>query len=146
MPTHIDVLCGDYRAVVETNHAAIEADRKFMEREGSINFYSLYRCHNYHFKMHGAMFLGQYRPAIASAEEMITTLPEELLAVRSPPMVDWLVSNRFIDYRNILGNIRPHHPGRNHLSARKTPSVRVYVQELPLDGRRAHGGLADTVR
>ena len=90
MPTHIDVQCGDYRAVVETNHAAIEADRKFMEREGSINFYSLYRCHNYHFKMYGAMFLGQYRPAIAAAEEMITTLPEELLAVRSPPMADWL--------------------------------------------------------
>ena len=90
MPTHVDVLCGDYRAVVETNHAAIEADRKFMEREGGINFYSLYRCHNYHFKIYGAMFLGQYRPAIAAAEEMISTLPEELLMVQSPPMADWL--------------------------------------------------------
>ena len=90
MPTHIDVLCGDYRAVVETNHAAIEADRKFLEREGGINFYALYRCHNYHFKIYGAMFLGQYRPAIDAAEEMISTLPEELLTVRSPPMADWL--------------------------------------------------------
>ena len=90
MPTHIDVLCGDYRAVVETNHAAIEADRKFMEREGCVNFYSLYRCHDYHFKIYGAMFLGQYRPAIAAAEEMVSTLPEELLLVRSPPMADWL--------------------------------------------------------
>ena len=43
MPTHIEVLCGDYRVVVETNQAAIEADRKFLEREGSVNFYSLYR-------------------------------------------------------------------------------------------------------
>ena len=90
MPTHIDVLCGDYRAVVETNQAAIEADRKFMEREGSINFYSLYRCHDYHFKIYGAMFLGQLRPALAAAEEMIATLPEELLTVQSPPMADWL--------------------------------------------------------
>ena len=90
MPTHIDVLCGDYRAVVETNHAAIEADRKFMEREGGVNFYSLYRCHDYHFKIYGAMFLGQYRPAIAAAEEMISTLPEDILMVRSPPMADWL--------------------------------------------------------
>ena len=90
MPTHVDVLCGDYRAVVETNHAAIEADRKFLEREGGINFYALYRCHNYHFKIYGAMFLGQYRPAIDAAEEMISTLPEELLTVPSPPMADWL--------------------------------------------------------
>ena len=90
MPTHIDVLCGDYRAVVETNHAAIEADRKFLAREGAGNFYSLYRCHNYHFKIYGAMFLGQYRPAIAAAEEMIATLPEALLTVTSPPMADWL--------------------------------------------------------
>ena len=90
MPTHIDVLCGDYRAVVETNQTAIEADRKFMEREGSLNFYSLYRCHDYHFKIYGAMFLGQLHPALAAAEEMIATLPEELLTVQSPPMADWL--------------------------------------------------------
>ena len=90
MPTHIDVLCGDYRAVVETNQAAIEADRKFLAREGAGNFYSLYRCHNYHFKIYGAMFLGQYRPALEAAEEMIATLPEDLLTVDSPPMADWL--------------------------------------------------------
>jgi tetratricopeptide (TPR) repeat protein len=90
MPTHIDVLCGHYERVVSSNEAAIVADRKFLEREGPINFYSLYRCHNYHFKIYGAMFLGQYRPAIEAAEEMISTLPEELLKVESPPMADWL--------------------------------------------------------
>ena len=90
MPTHIDVLCGDYRAVVDSNQAAIEADRKFLEREGARNFYSLYRCHDYHFKIYGAMFLGQYRPALEAAEEMIATLPEDLLTVASPPMADWL--------------------------------------------------------
>ena len=90
MPTHIDVLCGDYRAVVESNQTAIEADRKFLAREGADNFYSLYRCHNYHFKIYGAMFLGQFRPALAAAEEMIATLPEELLTLTSPPMADWL--------------------------------------------------------
>jgi tetratricopeptide (TPR) repeat protein len=64
MPTHIDVLCGHYANVVELNSRAIVADRKFLEREGSINFYSLYRCHNYHFKLYGSMFLGQYaRPS-----------------------------------------------------------------------------------
>ena len=41
------------------NSAAIVADRKFLAREGALNFYTLYRCHNYHFKIYGAMFLGQ---------------------------------------------------------------------------------------
>ena len=59
MATHVDVLCGDYMNVVSRNHTAIVADRKFLERAGAENFYSVYRCHNYHFKIYGAMFLGQ---------------------------------------------------------------------------------------
>ena len=90
MPTHIDVLCGHYQAVVASNARAIAADRTFLEREGPLNFYSLYRCHNYHFKLYGAMFLGQYAAALDAAEEMVSTLPEELLTVAVPPMADWL--------------------------------------------------------
>ena len=90
MPTHIDVLCGHYHTVVERNSAAITADRKFLARSGPLNFYSAYRCHDYHFKAYGAMFLGQYRPAIEAAEEMVQTLPRELLMTGSPPMADWL--------------------------------------------------------
>ncbi|MEE9427350.1 MAG: hypothetical protein V3V25_04295 [Paracoccaceae bacterium] len=90
MPTHIDVLCGHYERVVASNQDAIIADRKFLEREGPLNFYSTYRCHDYHFKIYGAMFLGQYQPAIEAAEEMVSTLPENLLTIQSPPMADWL--------------------------------------------------------
>jgi len=90
MPTHIDVLCGRYQAVIDSNIAAIAADRLFLEREGAMNFYSLYRSHDYHFKLYGAMFAGQYEPAITAADEMIATIPAELLAVQSPPMADWL--------------------------------------------------------
>jgi len=90
MPTHIDVLCGHYERVVSSNEAAIIADRKFLKREGALNFYSLYRCHNYHFKIYGAMFLGRYDLAIEASDEMIATLPKELLEIQSPPMADWL--------------------------------------------------------
>jgi tetratricopeptide (TPR) repeat protein len=90
MPSHIDVLCGHYRDVITANEKAIAADRTFLEREGPLNFYSLYRCHDYHFKLYGAMFLGQLAPALEAAEEMIATLPEELLRVETPPMADWL--------------------------------------------------------
>jgi tetratricopeptide (TPR) repeat protein len=90
MPSHIDVLCGRYAEVVELNSRAILADRKFLEREGAANFYTLYRCHNYHFKIYGSMFLGQYAPALEAADELITALPEELLKLEVPPMADWL--------------------------------------------------------
>ncbi len=43
MATHVDVLCGDYMNVVSRNHTAILADRKFLERAGAENFYSVYR-------------------------------------------------------------------------------------------------------
>lgn len=90
MPTHIDVLCGHYNDVVDHNSRAIEADREYLDREGPLNFYTLYRCHNYHFKLYGAMFLGQYGPAIEAADEMVETLPETLLRHEVPPMADWL--------------------------------------------------------
>ena len=46
MPTHIDVLCGHYHDVVVYNQKAVVADRKFLEREGPMNIYSMYRNHN----------------------------------------------------------------------------------------------------
>ena len=117
MPTHIDVLCGHYPAVVEGNGRAIEADRKYLKREGAENFYSLYRCHDYHFRIYGAMFLGQYSIALAAADEMIATLPERLLRIESPPMADWLegfvpmkmhVLIRFGKWREIIDVPLPH--------------------------------------
>ncbi len=79
MPTHLDVLCGDYRRVVSANTAAIAADEKFRARCGAMNFYTLYRAHNYHFKIYGAMFLGQERTALETADQLAAAIPEELL-------------------------------------------------------------------
>ena len=90
MPTHIDVLCGQYRDVVVYNQKAIVADRKFLEREGALNVYAMYRTHNHHFAIYGAMFLGQYTPAIMAAQELIDTTPEDLLRIPSPPMADFI--------------------------------------------------------
>ncbi|MEU8033118.1 hypothetical protein AB0C13_31560 [Streptomyces sp. NPDC049099] len=90
MPSHIEVLCGDYRRVVSDNDDAIVADEKFHARAGAMNFYTLYRSHNYHFKIYGAMFLGQFRTALQAAAQLEASIPEELLRVQSPPMADWL--------------------------------------------------------
>jgi tetratricopeptide (TPR) repeat protein len=85
MGTHIDVLCGDYHRVVERNARAIEADRRWLEREGPDNFYTVYRCHNYHFKIYGAMFLGQRGVALETADELAASLPTPVLR----PLADW---------------------------------------------------------
>jgi tetratricopeptide (TPR) repeat protein len=90
MATHIHVLCGLYNDVVDLNSRAIVADRKYVAREGAANFYSLYRCHNLHFKIYGAMFQGQLQPALEAADELAANLPAKLLRIESPPMADWL--------------------------------------------------------
>jgi tetratricopeptide (TPR) repeat protein len=90
MPSHLDVLCGDYRRVVADNTAAIAADEKYRARSGAMNFYTLYRSHNYHFKIYGALFLGQSRIALETAAQLEASIPEDLLRVQSPPMADWL--------------------------------------------------------
>jgi tetratricopeptide (TPR) repeat protein len=90
MPSHIDVLCGNYRDSVVSNLSAVQADRQFVEREGPLNFYSLYRVHNLHFIVYSAMFEGNSRDALAAADELVGQLSPELLAIESPPMADWL--------------------------------------------------------
>lgn len=90
MPSHLEVLCGDYRGVVADNSRAIAVDEKYRARAGAMNFYTLYRAHNHHFKIYGAMFLGQCEVALETAAQLEKALPEELLRVQSPPMADWL--------------------------------------------------------
>ena len=90
MPSHIDVLCGDYRGSVVANLSAVQADQQFVDREGPLNFYSLYRAHNLHFVVYSAMFEGKSRAALAAADELTGQLTPELLAIESPPMADWL--------------------------------------------------------
>jgi tetratricopeptide (TPR) repeat protein len=90
MPTHLDVLCGDYRQVVASNRAATAVDEKYLARRGAMNFYTLYRAHDYHFTIYGAMFLGQAQAALAAADQLAAAIPEELLRVDVPAMADWL--------------------------------------------------------
>ena len=90
MPSHIDILCGHYYQAVVANTRAIKADMKYLQREGALNFYTLYRSHDYHFKLYAAMFLGQYKTALNAFNEMLATIPEALLRAENPPMADWL--------------------------------------------------------
>jgi tetratricopeptide (TPR) repeat protein len=90
MASHIDVLCGNYRDSVVSNLSAVQVDRRFVEREGPLNFYSLYRAHNLHFVVYSAMFEGASAIALQAADDLAAQLTAELLAIESPPMADWL--------------------------------------------------------
>ncbi len=90
MPTHIDILCGLYQDVVVYNEKAIAADHRYLDQADALSFYALYRAHNYHFAIYGAMFLGRGETALKLAEALIETIPEALLLVQSPPMADFV--------------------------------------------------------
>ena len=79
MSTHIDILCGDYPAVVEANNRAIKADLKYIELRGKQEFYMISCMHDHHSKMYGAMFLGQFKAAMEAAEGIRLIIDDELL-------------------------------------------------------------------
>ncbi|EHK45865.1 hypothetical protein TRIATDRAFT_41321 [Trichoderma atroviride IMI 206040] len=90
MPSHLDILVGDYSRAVAANSDAVRADEKFLKREGPMNFYTLYRSHDYHFRLYSAMFSGQSKVALETIEQLEASFSEELLRVETPPMADWL--------------------------------------------------------
>jgi tetratricopeptide (TPR) repeat protein len=89
MPSHLDVLIGDYQASIKANADAVKADREFVDRVGGQGMYSVYRGHNYHSLIYAAMLSGQSKIAIDNCIEMEDALPAELLSITSPPMADW---------------------------------------------------------
>ena len=119
MPSHIDVLCGDYHGSVLANLAAVQADRLFIIREGPLNFYSLYRAHDLHFIVYSAMFEGRSTIALQAADELVDQLTAELLSIESPPMADWLEA--FV-------------PLRIHVLVRFGRWDELIAQPLPQDG------------
>ena len=142
MPTHIDIQCGHYRDAMHWNLKAIVADRKFYDRVGPMNFYSGYRIHNYHFAAYGAMFLGQFAPAIAAADELIETMPEAFLRIPSPPMANFFepyvairlhVLIRFGKWREILAEALP----ADHVLYCNTVAMLHYAKGV------AHAALGD---
>ncbi|KAH8170119.1 tetratricopeptide repeat domain-containing protein [Sarocladium implicatum] len=92
MPSHYDILVGDYNSAVEANAAAVVADERFLAREGPMNFYTLYRCHDYHFLLYAAMLAGQSKVALEAVTKLEATISEDILRIEQPPMADWLES------------------------------------------------------
>lgn len=90
MPTHIDILVGDYERSIDYNTRAVDADDKFYAKNGGRNFYSFYRLHNYHSLIYAAMLAGKRQVALDATSRMEATITEEMLRVESPPYANWM--------------------------------------------------------
>ena len=100
MPTHIDVLVGDYDACVHWNNAAIQADMKAMTRSPETScvssFYFGYIAHNYHMLIYGAMLGAMEGIAMKVARELNTFLTEDLFEAQ-PNLAVYLESYATMD-------------------------------------------------
>eukprot|EP01124_Arcella_intermedia_P004485 TRINITY_DN12548_c0_g1_i1.p1 TRINITY_DN12548_c0_g1~~TRINITY_DN12548_c0_g1_i1.p1 ORF type:complete len:571 (-),score=146.42 TRINITY_DN12548_c0_g1_i1:20-1564(-) len=88
MPSHIYIQTGLYSRAIDSNLKGIAADKKYVPIGGRHNFYTVYRLHNYHFVVYGAMLNGQFQLALDIANELITEIPTDYFI----SMRDWLES------------------------------------------------------
>jgi len=90
MPSHLDLLIGDYRRAIASNLEGIIGDEKYREKNGAADYYAFYRLHNYHILIYAAMFNGQFKIAMETLDRMEHSLGDDVMRVGSPPLVDWL--------------------------------------------------------
>jgi tetratricopeptide (TPR) repeat protein len=114
MPTHIDVLVGDYENCVRYNCKAIRADEKMMQispgTAGRESFYFGYIVHNYHMAVYGALLGGFEGRAMVLArqlngiisEDMFEEYPDLTAYLESYSALDIHVMVRFGRWRELL--------------------------------------------
>lgn len=79
MPSHIYVWTGRYDDVIRVNQRAVEIDDAYAAFAGRMNFYTLYRVHNYHFVAYGAMWEGRRELALRASHELVEQIPQEMI-------------------------------------------------------------------
>lgn len=76
MPSHIDVLMGNWRAAVESNERAIQSDLRYRQLVGEPSGILFgYMAHNRHMQAYAAMMIGQSAVALGTIRTMVTELP-----------------------------------------------------------------------
>ncbi len=87
MPGHIYVLCGEYEKARIASEEAIRVNRKYLAYAGPYNYYTTARCHDLHLMMYTCMFLGQFEPAMAAAQEICDNLPADVIDMEGKPFI-----------------------------------------------------------
>jgi tetratricopeptide (TPR) repeat protein len=102
MPGHAYVLCGEYEKAKIASEHAIRADDMYVDYAGPFNFYTTARCHNLHLMMYTCMFLGQFAPALAAADQLCDTLNSEVLGVKGRPQLATTLEGYFSMKMHVL--------------------------------------------
>jgi len=122
MPTHIDVLVGDYESCVEYNCSAILADERIMrtspDTAGTESFYFGYIVHGFHMLVYGAILGGMESIAMEKAQELNKYLHEDLFVenhdlsayLESYTALDIHIMVRFGRWKEILQIPFPRYP------------------------------------
>ena len=100
MPTHIDVLVGDYEACVRWNEAAIVADKKAMKISPNstcaASIYFCYIAHDYHMLVYGAILGAMEKKALEMSNELNQYLNEHTFR-GNPHIATYLESYAALD-------------------------------------------------
>ena len=91
MPTHIDVLTGQWAKASQSNEWAIQADAAYRKISPKQDFYRFYMAHNHHMLTFASMMEGRSGTALHSAREMIAGVPVEY-ARTNAALVDGLMA------------------------------------------------------
>lgn len=91
MPSHIDVLTGEWEQAVRQNELAIDADREYRKIVPRQEFYRVYMAHNHHMLSFACMMNGRSKQALATAREMVAGVPEDY-ARQNAALVDYMMS------------------------------------------------------
>jgi len=102
MPSHIYVLCGNYEKAKAASEAAIMVDRKYLSYAGPHNYYTTARCHDLHMMIHTCMLLGQFKPAIAAADEICENLPPDVVDLKDKPFITGTMEGYFAMRMHVL--------------------------------------------
>lgn len=91
MPSHIDVLTGEWDQAARQNELAIKADRQYRQVAPKQDFYRVYMAHNHHMLSFACMMNGRSKQALQTAREMVDNVPEEY-ARENAALVDYMMS------------------------------------------------------
>lgn len=77
MPSHIDVLTGQWDQAAIQNEKAIASDRQYRRKSPHQGFYRLYMIHNHHMLSFASMMEGNSAVAIRTGRDVVESIPED---------------------------------------------------------------------
>ena len=105
MPTHIDVLIGDYESCVRYNLAAIESDMMHVrvnpDSSGVSSFYFGYIVHNFHMLVYGCILGGMEGIGLKTAFELNSHVNEDLFS-SNPDLAPFIESYSAMEVHLLL--------------------------------------------